>query len=326
MRPTYDAAVVRRELEIIKNDLHCNAVKIQGFDIERVMAGAEEALNQGLQVWLAPEMFEKGQEETFAYTVKAAAAAEALRQSWPERLTLSIGTELTLFMQGILPGKDLMERLSDPGIWGRIRSGAYEKPLNDFLARTNKAVREVFHGKVTYASVGRIETVDWNIFDFVCVDLYRDKLIRDTYGEVVKRYLAYDKPVVIGEFGCCAFKGAEDMGGMGWNIVDWSKTPPQLRGDHVYDQEAQARELAEELRILDEVGVDGGFVFTFVQPAPDTNDPAIIEMIKSLKFDPDITSYSLVKSYADKHGTTYPEMTWEPKESFKAVADYYAKH
>ena len=24
-----------------------------------------------------------------------------------------------------------------------------------------------------------------------------------------------------------------------------------------------------------------------------------------------------------KHGTTYPDMPWEPKESFKAVADYY---
>jgi hypothetical protein len=34
-----------------------------------------------------------------------------------------------------------------------------------------------------------------------------------------------------------------------------------------------------------------------------------------------------VKSFPEgKHGITYPDMTWEPKESFKAVADYYAKH
>lgn len=25
------------------------------------------------------------------------------------------------------------------------------------------------------------------------------------------------------------------------------------------------------------------------------------------------------------HGTTYPDMPWEPKESFRAVANYYGK-
>ena len=33
MRPHYDREVVHRELEIIKDDLHCNAVKVQGLDI-----------------------------------------------------------------------------------------------------------------------------------------------------------------------------------------------------------------------------------------------------------------------------------------------------
>jgi len=50
-------------------------------------------------------------------------------------------------------------------------------------------------------------------------------------------------------------------------------------------------------------------------------------MLENIKFDPDIASYSLVKSYADdKRGTSYPDMTWEPKESFRAVADYYAMY
>jgi hypothetical protein len=40
-----------------------------------------------------------------------------------------------------------------------------------------------------------------------------------------------------------------------------------------------------------------------------------------------MNGYSLAKSYeGDKHGTTCPDMTWEPKESFKAVASYYARH
>ena len=26
------------------------------------------------------------------------------------------------------------------------------------------------------------------------------------------------------------------------------------------------------------------------------------------------------------HGVTYPDLSWEPKESFRAVAEYYEKH
>jgi hypothetical protein len=41
--------------------------------------------------------------------------------------------------------------------------------------------------------------------------------------------------------------------------------------------------------------------------------------------DLDANSFSLVKPYpGGKHGTTYPDMAWEPKESFTAIADYYA--
>jgi hypothetical protein len=86
MRLTFDAKIVHRELEIIKDDLHCNTVKIQGLDIERVVAAGEDALAQGLEVWLAPEMFERSQGETFDCAVRPAAAVGTLRQRWPERV------------------------------------------------------------------------------------------------------------------------------------------------------------------------------------------------------------------------------------------------
>jgi len=323
-RPTLDTKEMHREIEIIKDDLHCNSIKIQGFDIDRVMLAAKDSLEQGLEVWLAPEMFEESQEMTLDYSVKAAVAAEILRKEWPEKLVLSIGTELTLFMQGILPGNNLTERLGNPAIWGKIKSGAYDKPLNAFLEKTTSAVRSVFHGDVTYASVARVERVDWSIFDFVCVDAYRDKLIRDSFADMVKSYSEHGKPVVIGEFGCCTYQGAEDMGGRGWDVVDWSAVPPRLKGNYVYDQAVQAHEIVEELRIFDRVGVDGAFVFTFVQPPTGISDPAIKKILEGIKFDPDAISYSLVKSYVDRRGTAYPDMPWEPKESFRAVADYYA--
>ncbi len=83
------------------------------------------------------------------------------------------------------------------------------------------------------------------------------------------------------------------------------------------DEGLQADEIADMLGIFDTVGVNGIFVFTFVSPEMAYNE--------NPKYDLDMASYSLVKSYTDRHGTTYPDMSWEPKEAFKAVADHYGR-
>jgi hypothetical protein len=63
--------------------------------------------------------------------------------------------------------------------------------------------------------------------------------------------------------------------------------------------------------------VDGAFAFTFVMPKyPYHPDP---------RFDLDMASYGLVKSYADRAGTIYRGVPWDPKQSFRALADYYAR-
>ena len=313
-RPTFDPTMVHRELEIIKHDVHCHAVRICGLDLDRLMTATEDALNQGLEVWLSPEMWDKSQEETLDYLVKAAAAAERLRSSFPQHLVLSVGSELTLFMQGIVEGTNFLERMGHPAFWEQIKAGVHNQRLHAFLRGATAAVRQVFHGNMTYMSVP-LETIDWSLFDFVGVDLYRETRIKEAFGDIIKGYLASHKPVIIGEFGCCTYQGAEDAGGRGWAIVD-PHNPLQLGGDYVRDEGVQARELTDVLSILDSVGVDGAFVFTFVTPTfPYHEDP---------KYDLDMASYSLVKSFADKHGTTYPDMPWEPKESFAAVAEYYA--
>jgi hypothetical protein len=93
---------------------------------------------------------------------------------------------------------------------------------------------------------------------------------------------------------------------------------PRVRVIHPRDEAWQARKLVETLEILDAAGVDGAFVSQFEsQTNPFDEDP---------KYDLDTTNQSLVKYYeGGKHGTTYPDMPWEPKESFRAVADFYAK-
>ena len=39
-----------------------------------------------------------------------------------------------------------------------------------------------------------------------------------------------------------------------------------------------------------------------------------------------MSALGLVRSYAREHGVTYPDMAWEPKKSFHAVAGFYAAH
>ena len=36
-----------------------------------------------------------------------------------------------------------------------------------------------------------------------------------------------------------------------------------------------------------------------------------------------MASYGVVKVLGDRRGHTYPDMAWEPKAAFTALADYY---
>lgn len=182
-RPKFDIAVVERELEIIKTDLHCNAIRISGTDIERLIITAEAALKLEFEVWLSPHLHDKNEHQTIDYTVKCAMAAEHLRKKY-SKLIFILGCELTFFMNGILKGKNVFERLGNPIslAWRLKVLGSYNKPLNAFLTKANHEVRRVFHGQVTYSSAP-IESVDWSLFDFVCLDYYRESRNRNSYAE-----------------------------------------------------------------------------------------------------------------------------------------------
>ena len=324
-RPIFDPEIINRELQIIKNDLNCNAVRITGYDINRLIIASKDALKQGLEVWLSPTVWDKSPRVTIDYITKAASAAEKLRVEWPE-LVFLVGGESTLFMRGIIPGKTLMKRLKNMS--EIVRAGKHNKPLNKFLNEANMEVRKVFHGKVTYASL-IWEQVDWSIFDFVGVDHYWDERIGNSYLDMLKTLFSYGKPVNITEFGFgtsqAPLGGVTDLG----NVEDMTFILHRLpivgrfirvRVKKIYerDEGLQARRLFNQLKCLDKADVDGTFINTFVFPIkPYDENP---------RYDLDRESPSLVKSYTrSRHGITYTDMTWEPKESFKTVADYYAK-
>jgi hypothetical protein len=339
-RPDFDPKVVRRELGIIRDDLHCNAVRVCGLDLGRLATAAEIALELGLEVWLSPEMWDRSPKKTLEYVAEAAVAAERLRAERRGRIVFLVGSELTLFMRGIVPGRNVAQRMV--GARQILKEGRRNEPLNAFLSEANSAVRRVFRGPVSYASLVW-ESVDWNLFDFVGIDHYWHARIKDRYIELLEPAFAFGKPVVITEFGFRTYRGADSSAeGMAGDLIDYAPNlrviavylansvrssvfgvqlpPPRMRlrrGDYERDEGSQARSLADQLRLLEGAGVEGAFAMTFVSPtAPHSDDP---------RRDYDMNSYSLVKTLAAGRGTAYPDMPWEPKESFDAVAEYYGR-
>ena len=320
-----DMAVVRRELEIIRDDLHANAVRIVGSGVERLTAVAGVALELGLEVWFSPAFFEYSPEETASRLVAAAAAAAPLEAAQKGRVIFVAGSELSLFMRGIVSGKSITERLqhlkSDPGL---LRDGK----LARYLAALVPRVRTVFGGPLTYASL-TFEQVDWEHSDYVGVDHYRDERVKDRYIEMLQPFLATGKPVIVTEFGMRTFRGAENSGALGFGVTDttrlWLHTRPvigrfirpRLNGTYERDEAMQARELGETLEELEQSGVAGALLSTFVTPGAYTQEDP--------RYDLDMDSMSLVKSLPHgRYGATYPDMTWEPKESFAVVAEHFS--
>lgn len=328
-RPDYNPETIHRELEIIKNDLHCNAVGISGKDIGRVMLAAEAALNQGLEAWLNPaDWGNKPPEPTLAYIAEAARAAQPLHDRYPGKVVFSVGSEFTLFMQGIVPGKTFMQRLQTAFSADYIKSpDKRNKPLNDFLGRANKAVRAVFDGPVMYRSLVW-EQVDWTNFDFIGIDHYWAERIKDKYIDMVKPLFTYGKPAINTGFGfntttAPANGVASTLGNVSGLSLLLHQQPvigrfirPRLKVIDERSEALQAKRLIDNLKLVDEAGFEGAFMDMFIFPLRPYSDTP--------EYDLDRESSSLVKYYeGGKHGMTYPDMTWEPKESFKAVAKYY---
>jgi hypothetical protein len=320
-RDSFEPEVVERELRILRDDLNCNAVRVIGGDPERLELAATYAADLGMEVWFSPYPLEMTADEMLALFADCAERAERLRRRGAEVVFVT-GAELSLMDKGFLPGDATAERVS-----GLLRERHRLRELvpqvvervNEFLARAVAVVRERFGGPVTYAAV-QFEGVDWTRFDIVSMDLYRSVEVADRFADGVRALVAQGKPVAITEFGAATYRGAGDRGARGLEIVEYDKdtgAPLRLDGEYVRDEEGQAAYLRELLEVFEAEGVDGAFVFAFALDGfahrPD-GDP---------REDLDLASYGIVKVLEDRRGETYPDMAWEPKAAFRALADCY---
>lgn len=310
-----DRLYLKQEIQAIKDDLHCTSVGIFGGNFDTLLAAAEVALETGLHVRLQSRFNESAIDETVQLTVELAREAEKLAVEAETELILDLGCEMTLFTDGIIPGSSFDERVAT--LLNTLdHLPEYNRTLNEMFVQIIDGVRPVFSGRLTYGS-GPWESVDWAPFDIVGVDHYRDADNAATYVSDLRSYGRHNKPVIVTEFGCCCYAGAENRGGSGYDIIDWTATPPSFKGDYVRSEATQAQVLMDLLDIFEAEQVYGAFAYQFIAPdIPHNLDP---------KQDLDMASFSLVKTYADGSDHDYQSTGyWEPKESFHALAARYA--
>lgn len=310
---------VEREMRIMREDLHCTAVRITGGDADRLATAAEAAASRGLEVWYCPFTCDLSPEQLQEFLVDAADRAERLRANGAEVVLLT-GSELSLFTRGFLPGHTLEERLSTLAVPERLRTllPDVHTSINAFLRRAATALRARFGGKLSYASLP-LEAVDWGPFDILATDAaYRSADVADRYRDSIRAFVmqahAQGKPAAITEFGCCTYRGAAEQGGRGDQIIEWDGfRPARLNGTYSRDETEQAEYLQELLDIYDVEGVDIAFVNTFARyDLPHRADAPM---------DLDLASYGIVKVLERVQGAAYPDMAWEPKAAFSALRD-----
>jgi len=321
-RPPLDAGLVRRELTIIRDDLHCTAVQIAGGDPDRLELAARHAADLGLEVWISPYPLELTADEIRALFIDCAERAERIRETGAEVVFVA-GVELSIMNLGFIAGEGLAERLgvllaSPDGRTERLAQASAR--LNAFLTEAVTAIRRRFGGKVTYAAVP-FERVDWELFDFVTLELIRSAEVADQFRDGVRNLVAQAKPVAITGFGTATWRGSSDVAPRSMEIIEYdhdSGAPIRLNGEYIRDEAGQAAYLSELLEIFGTEGVDSAFVFLFALcdlPHRPDGDP---------RDDLDLASLGIVKVLEEGHGVTYPDMPWEPKLAFATLAERYA--
>ena len=296
---------VRRDLAVIRDELHCTAVLLYGAHIGRLRVAAGIARELGLEVWFQPRLADQPQRKVLEHLEMAARSAEAVRAEHGG-VTFVAGCEHSLFTNGLIPGPHTLIRLKLLRFMPRLQPRVTRK-LDALLEQATTRARREFHGPITYAAAFW-EQVDWSRFDVVGVNLYRFAGNEATYTQQLRALATDGKPVVITEFGCGAHAGADRSGPAGFLIVQWFRSTPRISPGHHRDEQVQATYLRELLELYEAEGIAGAFVFTFAMPdfphRPD--DP---------EHDLDMAGFGVVKVTADG---------WERKAAFHELARRYA--
>ncbi|MFD8233189.1 abortive phage infection protein [Streptomyces sp. NPDC059696] len=310
----WSARRMRHDIRAIRDGLRADTVDVTGDGVERLTTTAAEAAERGLHVWLQPTLGDAPQRDILEHMAETGRFAERLRKHGAS-VDFSVGCEFWLFVPGILPGGTALERIEN------LRNGTVDRPttlrrLTAFTAKAARTGRSVFKGNLSYAAAQDIDDPDWNLFDIVGIDYYSYFRKRSDHVRELKQYLRWGKPLAVTEFGTCAYAGAPETGGMGWDVVDYDKQPPEIKGDLVRSERVQADHVGGLLDVFASMGLYAAMAFEFISAdAPHRPDAPRLDL--------DMASYALTKVIKDRPDDPSSGWHWEPKEAFHAVARRY---
>ncbi|MEU9655772.1 abortive phage infection protein [Streptomyces chartreusis] len=310
-------ARMRRDVRLIRDDLHADTLDVTGDGVDRLTATAAEAAERGLHIWLQPTLGDVPEREILDSIAECGRFAERLRRQGAS-VDFSVGCEFWLFVPGIIPGETVLERVENLQK-GNVDMARMQRRLARFTAKAAAVGRSVFHGRLSYAAAQdeEFEPVDWNPFDIIGIDYYSYFRDRSDYARELRRYLRWGKPLAITEFGTCAYVGAPETAGMGWNIVDYTKEPNEIKGDPVRSERTQAAYLVDLLDVFESMGLYAAMAFEFVTPdAPHRPDDP--------RYDLDLASYAITKPIRKHPNDPNSDWHWEPKEAYRALSHRYA--
>lgn len=315
----FDAGAVRHDMRVIRDRLHCTAVRVTGGHQDRLEVAATIAAEEGLEVWYSPFTADLTRDEMLAFLVDTAERAERIRRSGAEVVVVA-GAETSLFVQGFVPGETFHDRLellnpANPQLAAIL--SAIPGPLDDHLRVAVAAIRARFGGRVSYASLP-FEGVDWSRFDHLGIDFYPNMAQGRFPGldDALRALRGHGKPIAITEFGTAAHTGSSAAAGHSHLTVEYegrSVRAVGLNRELERDEAEQATYLGTLLDIFEAENIDTVFVQTFANfHLPTRNAP---------QHDLDRASFGIVKVLDRPDGPP----VWEPKKAFAAVADRYLR-
>ncbi|RMY59958.1 hypothetical protein D0863_11756 [Hortaea werneckii] len=323
----FNPALVKQDMHVIATQLHANAVRIEGEDISRLTLAARAAHDVGLAVYFNPWKMNATAEETRDYLSEAAKAAEQLRSVDGVDMVFLVGCEYTIFSKACFPGDTLAECIT----WfGKQLSSASDSTLtkspqavldksthlNELLRLLVEATNKHFGGPITY-SAGSWERVDWSLFDIVGIDHYRRGESAEDYVNGLDKY-RHGKPLVVMEFGCCAYEGADLRGDGGFALLKGVNPD----GSGIFENDVvpirseteQADYIETQLGLLQSQDLHAAFVFLFSFPSFPAGEG---------NRDLDMMAFSLVKTFHDNDARSKAMPPWAPKEAFHRLAAIY---
>jgi len=318
-----DLTKLRKDLILIKK-LNCNAIRFYGSYIDKLILYSQEALKKGFEVWISPRLINGDKKQTIKFVGEASKKAEELRKKY-KKVIFIVGNELIIDSAGIFPFSTIPEKMEALRVYLTLKNikdktnriKEISKSINNFLRRIDTKTKDFiedirkeatknFKGKITYASFPS-EEVDWEKFDIISINLYKNQWNESTYKEKLRQLKQYKKPIAITEFGTCAYIGASKKGGSAYDIIDYKTNT--IKEGIIRDENEQSEYLKDLIELYKKENIFATFVFDFKEEWKIHR--------KNSKKDFDLGSFGIMKVL--ENGKIFP------KKAFDTVKKNYSK-